>query len=600
MVSTTASSPNGLHPPHPHNNGVNITIVNPRTHQTGQGLPTGNTPTLIPNQPDTFTSTSTSPPANTVSMVQPGIQITTNNGTQQVSPIPTANTPATVLTQNPQVPLVQAYQQLDKQYQELHQAEQAYRNAQQQYEALGNSGGNVSNTQATSAVPPIPTTTVAPPVAPIAGTGNPFIFPVIAGSDGQLHIQNPPNSGFPPGYSPYDNFGAIAPLPLTGNPITPNSVYTNKPLAAIPPSVMAPAPQLFESSNPPPVGYTQPNTTLGVFSSVAPKTPQPIVPPQPALVPASPPPQQVIITPTMAVPATIPLSVPSSVTLPQLTAPIMPTVPNPQPMAVDAPASPYPSQTVVLPPTAEQQVLDNQLAEILRNNTPTQPASEGDFLPPPLPSAPASTIMPSAGFVPSVADVPASLPLAEQQPTVTPAQSQSFTPEAFTAQQSTLNNPIGGSENMMVSSLPTNAYPTAYPQAQRPVAPQPQQPTAGGVVPSPVQQQQSFNATQVTPQDVAFFQAVLKMNPETAQVATALPPQQIAQLLSGDKELLGTVRQIEGMLPPGTPPSALAALMPPPPIGGSGSGQPSRPLMPPAQQPVPQTQASYVPQQPHN
>jgi hypothetical protein len=40
--------------------------------------------------------------------------------------------------------------------------------------------------------------------------------------------------------------------------------------------------------------------------------------------------------------------------------------------------------------------------------------------------------------------------------------------------------------------------------------------------------------------------------------------------------------------------------MPPPPIGGSGSGQPSRPLMPPAQQPVPQTQASYVPQQPHN
>jgi uncharacterized iron-regulated membrane protein len=143
-----------------------------------------------------------------------------------------------------------------------------------------------------------------------------------------------------------------------------------------------------------------------------------------------------------------------------------------------------------------------------------------------------------------------------------------------------------------------NQYPPVRPQAQYGTALQtPPAPQAQVGQPQPQQQPQSANATPVTPQDVAFFQAVLQMNPETAQVAGALPPAEIAKLLSGDKELLGTVRQIEGMLPPGTPPSALASMMPPPP---QGAPAPNRPLMPPAQQPVPQTQASYVPQQPHN
>lgn len=615
MANTTASLPNGLLPPRPQSTGVNITIVNPSTHKTGQGLPTENTPILIPNQPDTFTSTSTNPPVNSVSMVQPGIQITTNNGTQQVSPVPTANTPATVLTQNPQVPLVQAYQQLDKQYQDLHQAEEAYRNAQQQYEALGSSNGNtVNSVQARNSTPqPVtaypPATAVAPHPTPTVGTGNPFIFPVVAGNDGQLHVQNPPNSGFPPGYSPYDNFGAVAPLPLTGNPITPNSVYTNKPLAAIPPSVMLPAPQLFESSNPPPAGYAQPNTPLGVFSSVAPKPVLPPTPTQPVLIPASPPAQQVIITPTLAVPTAVP-NIPNTqpttqqpvVAPPPSNTPVaLPPSPPAMPMPQPQPPAQAPTDITTLPqPTAEQQLLDAQLAEILHNtnNAPNQPTPEGDLLPqqPPITQPTTSTTMPSAGFVPSTTDATNTVPVATMQPPVEQF-SQSFTPEAPTAQ---LTNPTGGSENTMVSSLPSNAYPTAYPQqAQRPNPQQPQQPTTPP--PAAQQSQQPFNATQVTPQDVAFFQAVLKMNPETAQVANALPPQQIAQLLSGDKELLGTVRQIEGMLPPGTPPSALAALMPQPPAGGgSGSGQPSRPLMPPAQQPMPQTQAGYGPQPPRN
>ena len=141
-----------------------------------------------------------------------------------------------------------------------------------------------------------------------------------------------------------------------------------------------------------------------------------------------------------------------------------------------------------------------------------------------------------------------------------------------------------------------NQFP--QPQGQRPVgsqmppAPQPQ------VGRPQQQQQQSFNATQATPTDVAVLQELLKMNTETAQVAGALPPAQIAQLLSGDKELLGTVRQIEGMLPPGTPPSALAAMMPPLPQGDQA---PQRSMMPPQQQPqlgMPQQQAPQRPMMP--
>ena len=147
--------------------------------------------------------------------------------------------------------------------------------------------------------------------------------------------------------------------------------------------------------------------------------------------------------------------------------------------------------------------------------------------------------------------------------------------------------------------MPTayNQFPPPQPQGQRPVGsqmPPAPQPQVGHLQ----QQQPSVNATPVTPQDVAFFQEVLKMNPETAQVAGALPPAQIAQLLSTDKELLGTVRQIEGMLPPGTPPSALAAMMPPPPQGGPA---PNRPMMPPQQQPqlgTPQQQPQQRPMMP--
>jgi len=142
---------------------------------------------------------------------------------------------------------------------------------------------------------------------------------------------------------------------------------------------------------------------------------------------------------------------------------------------------------------------------------------------------------------------------------------------------------------MGLQTLPSaQAYP-AYPpqQVQRSVQPQaPQQPTTAAARPP---QQASFNTAQVTPQDVAFFQEVLKMNPETAQIAGALPPQQIAQILGGDKEILGTVRQLEGMLPPGTPASALASLMPPmPPAGQPNAMPPQRQqLSPPAQPPQP-------------
>ena len=628
----------------PQSNGVNITIINPTTNVGGAaGSGGAGRNTLIPSKPDSFMKSAEVPP---VSMVQPGVSVGSSDGSippQALTPTPNANTPATLFNggtpNNPQEHLMQDYKNLDNQYQNLQKAEQDYADAQKRYQALGDNVNTLAYQQNTGTpASGMPNATAVNTSA--AAGGNPFIFPIRQGADGAMHVENPVNSGFPPGYSPYATYNALTPLPNSGgaNPATPAGVFMNP--ADLPNASYAPAAMTYTSTNPPPAGTPVPNPTMGTFASVAPSLPPSVVPQAPPPpTPATPPAQQVIITPTMQVPVPMPAPVEQP---PQPAVEYQPELAS-QPSMQKAETTP--SQPLALPPSqqqpidfsnyspeqqqpnlAEQAVLDNQLNSVLAKPTPNpalrnaipfnlqqnaQPL-EGDRQP--LTSAKnTSTNSPLDGFVPSTQNVP----FPEQLPAELPVgglteNNGAFTPEnsegLFSASSPLSNNTVlsqddvtssypnnnnsnnGGSTNTMGLQLPPayNQYPPT-PQSQRPVGappPAPQQQVAHAQQP----QQASFNATQVTPQDVAFFQEVLKMNPETAQVAGALPPAQIAQLLSGDKELLGTVRQIEGMLPPGTPPSALAAMMPPPPQGGPA---PNRPLTPPQQQPqagVPQQQ----------
>ena len=628
----------------PQSNGVNITIINPTTNVGGAaGSGGAGRNTLIPSKPDSFMKSAEVPP---VSMVQPGVSVGSSDGSippQALTPTPNANTPATLFNggtpNNPQEHLMQDYKNLDNQYQNLQKAEQDYADAQKRYQALGDNVNTLAYQQNTGTpASGMPNATAVNTSA--AAGGNPFIFPIRQGADGAMHVENPVNSGFPPGYSPYATYNALTPLPNSGgaNPATPAGVFMNP--ADLPNASYAPAAMTYTSTNPPPAGTPVPNPTMGTFASVAPSLPPSVVPQAPPPpTPATPPAQQVIITPTMQVPVPMPAPVEQP---PQPAVEYQPELAS-QPSMQKAETTP--SQQFALPPSqqqpidfssyspeqqqpnlAEQAVLDNQLNSVLAKPTPNpalrnaipfnlqqnaQPL-EGDRQP--LTSAKnTSTNSPLDGFVPSTQNVP----FPEQLPAELPVgglteNNGAFTPEnsegLFSASSPLSNNTVlsqddvtssypnnnnsnnGGSTNTMGLQLPPayNQYPPTA-QSQRPVGappPAPQQQVAHAQQP----QQASFNATQVTPQDVAFFQEVLKMNPETAQVAGALPPAQIAQLLSGDKELLGTVRQIEGMLPPGTPPSALAAMMPPPPQGGPA---PNRPLTPPQQQPqagVPQQQ----------
>jgi hypothetical protein len=677
----------------PQSNGVNITIINPTTNVGGTAGTSGSsttsggaTTTLVPNQPDSFTSSNAnngnngigSPPLlNTgglanpaealpnnapVSMIPPGVNVSSSDGSfppQTLSPTPNANTPATALNgsatggggvtgtagtptpSNPQEHLMQDYKNLDNQYQNLQKAEQDYADAQKRYQDLGTNVNTLAyqqNTGTPASGLPNATATNASTASSSAAGGNPFIFPIRQGNDGLMHVENPANSGFPPGYSPYATYNALTPLANSGggNPAMPSGVFSNP---ADPPRTAQPSTMTFASTNPPLAASTPITTNAvgGTFAGTMPSSSSPPaggIPPQapPAMPAAQPPPQQVIITPTMTVPASsVNQPVPSPITgggdnlafqNPALAMPLDAPSSATQAQGFSQPPQPFTLPASQQPPldfpmgnsasnTAEQQVLDAQLNSVLPNNEPaylapvvtnqafsvpttTQP-TQGEKDTNPYSSSNTnfqntSTNSPLGGFVPTIREenvpLPATAP-AELPVGVLPENDGSFAPQDNVTNYANNNNSYydGGSTNTMGLQMPQqayNQYPPVQQQQQRPMsAPSAPQAPVGR---PPQQQQQSFNATQVTPQDVAFFQEVLKMNPETAQVAGSLPAPQIAQLLAGDKELLGTVRQIEGMLPPGTPPSALAAMMPPPPQGGPA---PNRPMMPPPQQPMP-------------
>ena len=664
----------------PQSNGVNITIINPTTTvggTVGSGGATGNSATLIPSKPDSFTASNSGmvnpaeavPNNAPVSMVQPGVNVSSSDGSmppQTLSPTPTANTPATPLNgqptpSNPQEHLMQEYKNLDNQYQNLQKAEQDYADAQKRYQDLGNNVNSLAYQQNTGTPASGLPNATADNTSASAG-GNPFIFPIRQGSDGMMHIENPPNSGFPPGYSPYATYNALTPLPNSGtvNSAMPFGVFTNP---ADPPKPNALS-YAYTPNNTPVAGMPIPDTSKGTFASVAPPAP-PMLPP---IVAGTPPAQQVIITPTMTVPAQD-NSVPFSQQQQPTNATMMgdgqsQQVTNPEEAVASTPS---PSQQLALPASqqqplelpiaypqgnvAEQQVLDSQLNSVLGNpssayqafqpNYDESASTSSTFLQPTaqpqqgddfnafntVNNSVGNTSTNSAlgGFVPSTANVP--LPAyapAEGSVGAYPENAGAFNLQGMDDSNPSMNGGLpfvnnnalpqedssfsqynntypndGGSTNTMGLQMPPAYNQFPQPQGQRPAGPQmPPAPQPQVGRPQQQPQQQSFNATQVTPQDVAFFQEVLKMNPETAQVAGALPPAQIAQLLSGDKELLGTVRQIEGMLPPGTPPSALAAMMPPPPQGGPA---PNRPMMPPPQQPqmgIPQQQAPQRPMMP--
>jgi hypothetical protein len=386
----------------PQSNGVNITIINPTTNvggTVGSGGATGNSATLIPSKPDSFTASNSGmvnpaeavPNNAPVSMVQPGVNVSSSDGSmppQTLSPTPTANTPATPLNgqptpSNPQEHLMQEYKNLDNQYQNLQKAEQDYADAQKRYQDLGNNVNSLAYQQNTGTPASGLPNATADNTSASAG-GNPFIFPIRQGSDGMMHIENPPNSGFPPGYSPYATYNALTPLPNSGtvNSAMPFGVFTNP---ADPPKPNALS-YAYTPNNTPVAGMPIPDTSKGTFASVAPPAP-PMLPP---IVAGTPPAQQVIITPTMTVPEQSSYSVPQNQPQQQplndstmmlgggqnQSYPTNPAEEFEQPQQFALPASQQqPLELPIAYPqgnVAEQQVLDSQLNSVLGNPSASQ------------------------------------------------------------------------------------------------------------------------------------------------------------------------------------------------------------------------------------
>jgi len=420
----------------PQSNGVNITIINPTTNvggAVGSGGGTGNSATLIPSKPDSFTASNSgtaTPTGNAqVSMVQPGVNVSSSNGSippQTLSPTPTANTPATLLNgqptpSNPQEHLMQEYKNLDNQYQNLQKAEQDYADAQKRYQDLGNNVNSLAYQQNTGTPASGLPNATADNTSAAAG-GNPFIFPIRQGGDGMMHVENPPNSGFPLGYSPYASYNALTPLPTGGsvNSAMPFGVFTNPADPPKPNALSYP----FAPNNTPVGGMPVPDTSKGTFASVAPPPP-PMLPP---IVAGTPPAQQVIITPTMTVPAqenSAPLSqqqLPANTTMmgdgesQQVTNPSEAVASTPSQQLALPPSQQQPLELPISYPqgnVAEQQVLDNQLNSVL--------------------GSPSST---SQAFQPNYSEATAS-PQAFLQPTTQPQQGDDF--NAF----NTVNNSVG-------------------------------------------------------------------------------------------------------------------------------------------------------------
>ena len=323
---------------------------------------------------------------------------------------------------------MQEYKNLDNQYQHLQKAEQDYADAQKRYQDLGNNVNSLAYQQNTGTPASGLPNATADNTSAAAG-GNPFIFPIRQGADGIMHVENPPNSGFPPGYSPYASYNALTPLPTGGSvhSAMPFGVFSNPADPPKPNGLSYP----FAPNNTPVAGMPVPDTSKGTFASVAPPPPAP--PPMlPPIVAGTPPAQQVIITPTMTVP------VQPSYPVPQNQLQQQPL--NDFPMMLDdgGQNQRYPSnpaeafeqpQQLALPPSqqqplalpsaypqgnvAEQQVLDSQLSSVLGN-----PSSASQV------------------FQPNYSEATTS-PQAFLQPTTQPQQGDDF--NAF----NTVNNSVG-------------------------------------------------------------------------------------------------------------------------------------------------------------